>query len=449
LTNPTGAFGKGVINVNITELDEILGSPYALTTRTKAMQMFDLYTNNHAILEKPNKTVAGKTFRTAKLPLNMYQLIVQFVVDYLLSQPISVSHSDEQFQELINEFHKLNGIRRHNRKLLEAMCVFGHAFEHFFVDEEGKPRLRLIDNMAAIPYYDEFMSLEMFIEEFKVQRLDGTEQRICRVYTKDATIEFIGEKDAWLTKEETENLFGFPVVGYINAEFHRQIVSDIEQIQPLVEELEKVLSDFGDTIRYHADPLLVAFGQKLPDVPARTGKILNFEKGADVKYLTWDQNVNAIEYYVKQLKELIFELTLTPKILINPATVSNLSGVALRIMYSPASIKANAKELALTSGMQRRYELLAKYYELKTGQKVDLSKLEINFARTVPTNESELINNVLMLFSAGLLSKKTALQLAPYVEDPNSELEKMREENEDVYAKQWEEELNEAEAEEE
>jgi SPP1 family phage portal protein len=453
-TNPTGASGKGVKSVNIAELEKALVSPYALTTRTKAMQMFDLYTNNHAILEKPNKVVAGKTFRTTKLPLNMYQLVVQFVVDYLLSQPISVSHSDEQFQELINEFHKLNRVRHHNRKLLEAMCVFGNAFEHFFVDEEGNPRLRLIDNMAAIPYYDEFMNLEMFIEEFKVQKLDGTEQRICRVFTKDTTTEFTGEKDTWLAKEENENLFGLPVIGYVNAEFHRQIVSDIEQIQPLVEELEKVLSDFGDTIKYHADPILVAFGQKLPDLPARAGKILNFEKGADVKYLTWDQNVGAIEYYVKQLKELIFELTMTPKVLINPATVSNLSGVALRIMYSPASIKANAKELTLTSGMMKRYELLAKYFELKTGRKVDLSELDINFARTVPTNESELINSVLMMYSAGLISKETALQLAPYVEDPKAELEKMNEENEDVYVKQWEQELSqgeeaEAEAEEE
>jgi SPP1 family phage portal protein len=308
--------------------------------------------------------------------------------------------------------------------------------------------------MAAIPYYDEFMNLEMFIEEFKVQKLDGTEQRICRVFTKDTTTEFTGEKDTWLAKEENENLFGLPVIGYVNAEFHRQIVSDIEQIQPLVEELEKVLSDFGDTIKYHADPILVAFGQKLPDLPARAGKILNFEKGADVKYLTWDQNVGAIEYYVKQLKELIFELTMTPKVLINPATVSNLSGVALRIMYSPASIKANAKELTLTSGMMKRYELLAKYFELKTGRKVDLSELDINFARTVPTNESELINSVLMMYSAGLISKETALQLAPYVEDPKAELEKMNEENEDVYVKQWEQELSqgeeaEAEAEEE
>jgi SPP1 family phage portal protein len=75
--------------------------------------------------------------------------------------------------------------------------------------------------------------------------------------------------------------------------------------------------------------------------------------------------------------------------------------------------------------------------------------LDINFARTVPTNESELINSVLMMYSAGLISKETALQLAPYVEDPQKELEKINEENEDVYAKQWEEELNEAEAEEE
>lgn len=420
------------------DIKQYLNSTYAASIRNYSIEMFDLYTNNHNILLKKDKEVGGKTFRTTKIPLNFYRLIVQFIIDFVLSQPVSVSHPDEGFQELISDFHKVNNIQSHNRKLLEYMCVFGQAFEHFFIDENGKPRLRLIDGMAAIPYYDDYMELEMLIEDFKIAEPDGTEKHYARLFTAQETTEFVGEKENFYSQETSENLFGLPIADYKNIEFHRSLISDLEIIKPIVEEIERLLSDFGDILKYHSDPILVAFGQKLPDMAAKPGKILNFEKGADVKYLTWDQNVNAIDWYFQQLKNLLFELTMTPKILLNPSTVSNLSGVALRIMYSPALIKANSKELMLKEGMQKRYGLLARYYQAKTGQEVDLSDLQISFARSVPANESELLNNVLQLYSVGLISKETALQLAPYIENPDEELQKVEEENTDVYAQQWE-----------
>jgi len=422
------------------DIKQYLNSTYAISVRNYAIEMFDLYTNNHNILLKKNKEVGGKTFRTTKIPLNFYQLIVSFIVDFVLGQPVTVSHPDEDFQELVKDFHKVNNIQTHNRKLLEHMCVFGQAFEHFFIDENGKPRLRLIDGMAAIPYYDDYMDLEMFIEDFKIKEADGSEKHYARLFTDRETVEYVGEKENFFSEERTENLFGLPIAGYKNKEFHRTVISDIEIIRPVIEEIERLLSDFGDILKYHSDPILVAFGQKLPDMGAGVGKILNFEKGADVKYLTWDQNVQAIDWYYQQLKNLLFELTLTPKILINPSTVSNLSGVALRIMYTPALIKANAKELALKEGMLKRYQLLARYYKALTGKEVNLSELQISFARSVPANESELLNNVLMLYNSGLISKETALQLAPYIENPQEELKKLEEENTDIYEQQFQQE---------
>lgn len=407
------------------EAKQLADSLYAIAERNTAIKWFDLYTNNHAILQKPNKVVGDKVFRTAKLPVNFYELVVKFIVNFVLAQPVTVHHSDEDFQQFIRKFHQQNNINLHNAKLLEHMCVFGKAFEHIYFDKDGNLRIRLIDGLAAIPFWDDYMELEMFVEDYRVKDELLGETRYLRVFTEEATYEFIENHRGVLSEEVTENLFGMPIIAYKNNEFHRLLKSDFEIIQPLVEEYERVLSAAGDIIHYHADPILVAFGQKLPDIGG-TGKILNFEKGADVKYLTWDQNIEALNWYVSQLKNLIYELSMTPKFVFEQQAVSNLSGVALKLLYSAALVKANEKQQALQE-MKKRYKYLAKIYEVQTAKRIE-DDVDIDFAVTIPTNEVELINSMLSLYSAGLVSKETVLQKVPYIEDVQKELQKLAKE---------------------
>lgn len=419
-------------------------SVYAIGYHSKAIELFDLYTNNHSILKKPDKTIGDKRFRTTKLPLNFYKLVVKFICNFVFAQPVSVKHKDPEFNAFLTEFHKQNFIHRHNIALLENMSVFGTAFEHIFLNEEGKIRIRMIDGMAAVPFWDDYMELERFIEDYKVKDELLGETRYLRIYEPEITAEFVISNNKDMKQDVTENVIGkIPIIAYKNNEFHRTMESDLEIIKPIVEELERIISNQGDVIHYHADPILVAFGQKLPDIGG-TGKILNFEKGADVRYLTWDQNVQAVDWYYNQLKNLIFELSMTPKFVFDQQAVSSLSGVALKLMYSAALIKAQEKIAALKYGFTKRYEYLADIYYLMTGKTVDVTDLEIDFAVSVPTNESEIINNILTLYNSGLMSKETAMQKAPYIEDVQGELERLAKEQteQDIYANQLETELN-------
>ena len=144
---------------------------------------------------------------------------------------------------------------------------------------------------------------------------------------------------------------------------------------------------------------------------------MNFEKGADVRYLTWNQDVEAVKWYLKELKDLIFEISMTPKVILSPTSISNISGVALSIMYSTALIKANEKQLVLKHGFTERYKLLAELYKIKTGRDINLDELEITFNVSIPANEAELVNNLLMLYNSGVISRETVMNNVPYVTD--------------------------------
>jgi len=346
---------------DVEEIMNLLNTSYTIQQQSKAMQMYDLYYGKHKIQSKPDKVVGDEAFRTSKVMLNYYKLAVKFFVYLILSQPVKVSHPDEGFMEFLKQFHKFNQIDKHNAEILEASAVFGNAFEHIFFDDEGNLRVRLIDGMASIPFWNDYMDLEYFAEQYSEMDYNGMQHKIARIFTEDETAEYIDG----IQTSMTPNLYGLPIVHYINDIFHRQVRTDLEDLQSIVEEMETLLSDVADTNKYHGDPLLLVFGQRLNNLQGK-GKILNFEKGADAKYLTWDQNINASDWLYNKLKESFFDIAMLPRIFFDPKAMTSVSGVALKMFYMVSLVKAQEKSMNFKDGLLRRYSVLAKIYELTT-----------------------------------------------------------------------------------
>ena len=413
---------------NVEEIFNLLETSYAIQQQSKAMTMYDLYYGKHKIQSKPDKVVGDEAFRTSKVMLNYYKLAVKFFVYLILSQPVKVTHPDEGFMQFLKQFHKFNQIDKHNAEILEASAVFGNAFEHIFFDDEGNLRVRLIDGMASVPFWDDYMDLEYFAEQYSEMDYNGMQHKIARIFTEDETAEYIDG----IQTSMTPNLYGLPIVHYINDIFHRQVRTDLEDLQSIVEEMETLLSDVADTNKYHGDPLLLVFGQRLNNLQGK-GKILNFEKGADAKYLTWDQNINASDWLYNKLKESFFDIAMLPRIFFDPKSMTSVSGVALKMFYMVSLVKAQEKALNFKDGLLRRYSVLAKIYELTTNRAINLDDLNIEITVNLPTNETETINNLLMMVTGGLMTKETALKKSPYIDNPDEELAKLIENSPDVY----------------
>jgi len=413
---------------NVEEIFNLLNTSYAIQQQSKAMQMYDLYYGKHKIQSKPDKVVGDERFHTSKVMLNYYKLAVKFFVYFILSQPVKVTHPDEGFMQFLKQFHMFNQIDKHNAEILEASAVFGSTFEHIFFDDEGNLRVRLIDGMASVPFWDDYMDLEYFAEQYSEMDYNGMQHKIARIFTEDETAEYIDG----IQTSMTPNLYGLPIVHYINDIFHRQVRTDLEDLQSIIEEMETLLSDVADTNKYHGDPLLLVFGQRLNNLQGK-GKILNFEKGADAKYLTWDQNINASDWLYNKLKESFFDIAMLPRIFFDPKSMTSVSGVALKMFYMVSLVKAQEKAMNFKDGLLRRYSLLAKIYELTTNKAINMDDLDIEITVSLPTNETETINNLLMMVTGGLMTKETALKKAPYVDNPDEELAKLIENSPDVY----------------
>lgn len=437
------------------DINSILNSSYMIMHSNRTIHFYDLYRGLHRILDKSNKTVGTDKFETTKLVLNYNDPVIAFIVDFCLRNPAQVQHEDEQFNDWLQNWIKENSIHSLDRKTLENMCVYGEAFEEGYIKKGSEePKIRNILNTASYPYYGDDSQLDFFIESFKQYDWNNVEIQYSTMFERDKITPYRallkeGEPSKLLAvKDEILQLrFGYPIFDYINRSIEGEPVSDLEVLESIINEIEEKLSNVGDVLDYNSSPTLISIGQRVePTVKAKntgnnSGRVLNMAQGSDVRYLTWDQNVSAVDWYINTLKSMIYELSLTPKIFFDSANVSNLSGVALTILYSVAIIKSTPKIENFKQGLMKRYGWLKQVYEFKTGRKVD-GMPTITITPSIPMNESELISNLTVSVDAKLISRELAMTKHPYVTNVQEEQERIQgEEQSDPYGKQFDKEI--------
>ena len=148
----------------------------------------------------------------------------------------------------------------------------------------------------------------------------------------------------------------------------------------------------------------------------------------DAKLL--DIPYEAREAILKRLKELIYEfgraVDTTNKDLIGQAP----SGVSLEFLYSDLDMKADETIVSLKSAI---YEML--WYVLQDLKRKGMVNEEINeFDFKINFNKNRIFNEVekvQALSNDQVLSTKTKLELNPWVDDPDVEMQRLKEEKEE------------------
>lgn len=117
-------------------------------------------------------------------------------------------------------------------------------------------------------------------------------------------------------------------------------------VQVVIERIETALSDLADANSYNASPLLAFLNVKGAQAQEKgeQGKAVEITGDkADVKYVTWDQVINAVEFEINTLVNFVFSLTQTPNISFEEMkNLGTLSGVAFDRVFIDAHLAAQA-----------------------------------------------------------------------------------------------------------
>lgn len=297
------------------------------------------------------------------------------------------------------------------------------------------------------PHFDQYGDMDAFSRGYYINEANGAEAskqvEYLDCYTRDFIYRF-KNSGQWMrvpfittdpeTGEETEVDMAPNYAGRIPIVYYRQPKSEWEKVQSLIERYEDRVSNLADTNDYFGHPMLTVDGEVvgMPDKGER-GKILQLGNGVKAAYLAWDQAPESVKLELDTLKNSIYSLTQTPDISFEQIKgLGNISGVALKLLFLDAHLKAQSKISIFSTALQRRYNIIKGFIgAMDADVKNESSNLEVAPIITpyLPSNETELIQ---MLVSAtggkAVMSQKTAVKLAGQVADTNAELEQIQKE---------------------
>lgn len=189
-----------------------------------------------------------------------------------------------------------------------------------------------------------------------------------------------------LIKHDEEIIFsGENPYGFINV-IHAQNqpmpcdfwgLSDLDDIIPINEELNRKNTDISDIINYHAEPITCIFGAKMRNIIQGDGKTWSgFPEKARVENIQLSGDLKASNDYVANIKSYMHEISNVPKGSMDTmGGISNTSGVGLHIQFLPLTELTRRKQITYGGFLKEINGAIIKIAEKMNWGDIDWSKL--------------------------------------------------------------------------
>lgn len=295
-----------------------------------------------------------------------------------------------------------------------------------------KLRMKLIANSygdALWPVFDSTGDLIAFGRQYRTNYEDATAgfRQHFDIYTTDYIYKGMNMGAGWEVTPELNIIGKIPIV------YYHQHTPDWYEVQDMIDRLEVLISNHADTNDYNGSPILAVTG-KIQGFAKKgeSGKIVEMEDGAKIQYVTWDHAPESIKLEIENLVKFIHAYTSTPDVSFESMKgLRNISGIALKMLFLDAHMKASEKEEIVGEGIQRRLNYIKTALAMidVSLQKGTTLVMKPKFKYYLPNSDVEVINTLVASEMAGIISKETAVRLNPLVEDPESELVLLEEQN--------------------
>ncbi len=375
-----------------------------------------------------------------RIGIPLQKLIVSRATAFLTGGTVNLqarplTDPEKAIYKMLLDVWRKNKMQFRNANIARGIYAETEAAEIWYTKlvEGGQPELRCrvytpSEGYALIPVFDNNKDLMAFglgydtvLESVTTKHLD--------VYTDKARHCFIQTSSRiWQLEPSTpEKLNPLPLpYGKIPVIYYSQAQSIWADVQPMIERLETLFSNFGDTNDYNGSPILFVegtiegFSQK-----GETGKVLVGTGGAKVSYVSWDQAPEAIKLEAEMLSDYIFSCTQTPNISFKEMrNIGDISGVAFDRVMIDAILKAMDMQNGIYGeGIQRRCNfilaaLAALFKEVRPGKDLEVTP---SFGLFKIDDEAERIDNA-MKANGGLpiIGWAESIKKAGVSEDPEA-----------------------------
>lgn len=395
----------------------------------------------------------------ARIALALQKLIVKRAVAFTFGNPVAYDSDPQNDEEkavlaaLKRVFHDVKE-KTLNRRVARSLFSSTEVAEYWYpveADEEhdlyGFPtkikfRVALFSPMFGdklYPYFDDTRDLIAFSREFVKKANDLTTRTYFETYTKDAHYLWTAEGPTGTEARNWELVEGYPkqlTIGKIPVVYGSQPAVEWEDVQSLIDRLEKLLSNFADTNDYHASPKIFVEGKILGFArKGEAGAIIEGEEGAKATYLSWNQAPESVKLEIETLLRLIYTITQTPDISFESVKgIGAVSGIALQLLFMDAHLKVQDKMEVFDDYLTRRANILLAYLGAANLKSKAAARRLIVSPRITPYIIEDEQAKINMLQAANgqkpVASQKATVRRLGWAEDPDAEIEQINTETE-------------------
>lgn len=390
-----------------------------------------MYKGFHDIFFSPDKPDWKPDNRLAA---NFPRYITDTFMGYAYGNRIKKTHPDPSVQDAIANFEQANEISDHEFELLKYVCIFGHAFEYLYQDEERRTKMTVVKPDELFVVYDDTLKQRaLFAVRYGYRENDNQtrgSQSLGDVYgevlTRRAIYTFEGDKQS----EPIKNPYGYiPVVEY---RMNDERIGLFETVSGLIEEYNHVISEKANDVEAFAEAYLAILGAEVDENDVkriRDDRVINFygtDNASEIvaQFLTKPTADGTQENLLNRLEKQIYQISMVANI--SDESYGNAtSGVSLAYKLLAMSNLASGFDRKIEKSLKKRYKI---FCSLATNvpDPDAWKEVAITTSRNIPNNRAE--ETTIAKDAEGLVSKRTQLSLLSYVDDPDAELERIKEE---------------------
>lgn len=389
-----------------------------------------------------------------KIVDNQYNKMVDQKNNYLLGQPISVQSDNKPYSKLLKKvFNKR--FQRLMRNIGEDTLNCGIGWLYLHYDEQGELAFKRFKPYEIIPGWkdEEHTVLEYAIRVYEVITYEGRTEKIVEkveVYD-DKGISYFElnngdlkpiepfHQDYFTEVDEDGRVQGYnwSKIPLIPFKYNSKEIPLIRRVKSLQDGVNTILSNFQNQME--EDPrntilVLVNYdGENLGEFRknlAQYGavKVRTVDgSGGDLRTLQIEVNSDNYKAILEQFKKAIIENAKG-----YDAKDDRMSGnpnqMNIQSMYSDIDLDANAMETEFQASFEELLWFINIHLSNSGLGDYEDEEVDVIFNRDILINETEVIENCQK--SSGILSEKTIVANHPWVDDPQSELDRIAEQQE-------------------
>ena len=386
------------------------------------------------------------------------QIIVERRVGFTLSNPVTTdviwdteSDKEKQLIKLVERIQNDNKMDYKNKEILRRKLseLEVAVIWYYVVTDDPKQKFTLNSKIVSpelgdtlLPLFDVNGTMISFRRDYKLKD-GGKDIEHSDIYTAEFEYKYIKKEGSWVldpdivitSKETGEVIPANPVPNIakkILIEYYNQKRPVWHNVQSMINRHETLTSNHGGMNDKFGAPIFTVSGEIQGEILDNAqGSLMQLENGATADYAQLASEPESISLEQTNLEKFIYTMSQTPNVSFDQMmTIGAMSGFAAEMLLTDPHMAVRAEEESFGIGLQRRLNII----KTAIGALIDTSlageaktvQLKPVITPYLPMNVTELVDNLSVSVTGGIMSQETAIEKNPLIEDSEVEIERMK-----------------------